>query len=98
MPRLRRLKKVLKHILRHPPSAPGQCDAVPVCSHGGSDGILHGRQKVQDGVLGSSSLTGGQTHTGGAEHPAGGFNIHTHTHIRVSCNNLYCLIDGSQDN
>lgn len=65
-----------------PTSAPSKCDAVPVCSHGGCDVILHGRQEVQDGVLGGSSVPRGQAHSGGAECSAGTVNL---TNINITC-------------
>ena len=59
------------HILTPLSAAPSQCDALPVCRHRGCDVVLHGRQEVQDGFSGGSSVTTGQSHLGGAEHPAG---------------------------
>lgn len=65
-----------------PTSAPSKCDAVPVCSHGGCDVILHGRQEVQDGLLGGPSVPRGQAHSGGAERSAGTINL---ANINITC-------------
>lgn len=57
-------------------TAPSQHHAVPLCSHSGCHVVLHGRQEVQDSFFGGSSVTRSQTHSGGAEHPAGRQGTH----------------------
>lgn len=65
-------------------SVASQRGAVPVCHHSGCDVVLHGRQEVQDSIFGSSSVTGGETNTGGAEHSAGILPMPTCTFSLVS--------------
>lgn len=66
-------------------TATSQHHAVPVCSHSGCHVVLHGRQEVQDGFFGGSSVTRSQTHSGGAEHPAGRERTHPNAVTHVLC-------------